>query len=70
VPRRDERAVEDRQAVGELTGTIIIPTRAAAHEYVAATLSRAQLADSLPDHGWPLRATRVNCVFVADKADR
>ena len=51
----------------ELTGTMTIPTRAAAHEYVSATLPRAHLADRLPDHGWPLRATRTNCVFVAEK---
>jgi hypothetical protein len=44
-----------------------IPTRAAAHEYVSAALPRAHLADKLPDHGWPLRATRTNCVFVAEK---
>ena len=51
----------------ELTGTMTIPTRAAAHEYVSATPPRAHLADKLPDHGWPLRATHTNCVFVADK---
>ena len=51
----------------EAVGTVTIPTRAAAHEYVSATLPRAHLADKLPDHGWPLRATRTNCVFVADK---
>ena len=54
----------------EAVGTVTIPTREDAHRYVSATISRGRLADRLPGEGWPLRATRANCVFVADKADR
>lgn len=51
----------------EAVGTVTIPTREDAYRYVSATISRGRLADRLPDHGWPLRATRTNCVFVAEK---
>ena len=56
--------VERRDAIGHVT----IPTRAVAHRYVAASFARSSLADRLPEKGWPLRATRTTCIFVADKA--
>lgn len=49
-------------------GTVTIPTREDAHRYVSATVTRSELADRLPEDGWPLRATRSSCVFVAEKA--
>jgi SAM-dependent methyltransferase len=52
----------------EAAGSVTIPTREDAHRYVSATLVRRQLADRLPEKGWPLVATRINCVFVAEKA--
>ena len=55
--------VETRDATGHVT----IPTRAVAHRYVSASTTRSRLADRLPEDGWPLRATRTNCIFVADK---
>jgi SAM-dependent methyltransferase len=61
---RHFRHVRGREAVG----TVTIATREDAHRYVSATVTRRGLADRLPEEGWPLRATRTNCVFVAEKA--
>jgi SAM-dependent methyltransferase len=55
--------VERREAIGHVT----IPTRVVAHQYVAASFARSNLADRLPEEGWPLRATRTSCIFVADE---
>jgi SAM-dependent methyltransferase len=51
-----------------LGGPITIGSRQEAHGYVSATVTRRHLADRLPEHGWPLRARRSNCVFVAESA--
>jgi hypothetical protein len=52
----------------EASGAVTIATREDAHRYVSATVTRRQLADRLPEEGRPLVATRINCVFVAEKA--
>jgi SAM-dependent methyltransferase len=61
--RRRFAGVERRDAVG----TVTFATREDAHRYVSASVTRPYLADRLPETGWPLRATRTTCVFVADK---
>jgi SAM-dependent methyltransferase len=56
--------VERRDATCHVT----IPSRGVAHRYVSASFARSSLADRLPEDGWPLRATRTTCIFVADAA--
>jgi SAM-dependent methyltransferase len=57
VERRDAKAV------------IEFPDRASIREYVAATITRAHLADRVPeDVETPFRTHSRHCVFVADKA--
>ncbi|MBD0289992.1 MAG: class I SAM-dependent methyltransferase [Thermoleophilia bacterium] len=51
----------------DVVGTVTFPSFAAAHRYVSASLTRAHLADRLPDFAGPLRATRAVAVFVADR---
>jgi ubiquinone/menaquinone biosynthesis C-methylase UbiE len=62
--RRHFRRVKRRRAVGGVT----IATREHARRYVSASVTRPHLAARLPEEGWPLRATRSACVFVAHKA--
>ncbi len=47
-------------------GTVTFPEREAARRYVAASPTRAHLADELPVDGWPLVATRHAAVFAAE----
>jgi SAM-dependent methyltransferase len=64
VLRRHFARVERREARGAVT----FPDWEAAHRYVAASTSRAQLADELPRFDGPLVASRLVVVFVADRA--
>jgi SAM-dependent methyltransferase len=57
--------VERRDA----NGVIEFPDRASIREYVAATITRAHLADRVPgDVETPFRTRSRHCVFLADKA--
>jgi hypothetical protein len=49
----------------EVAGRITIATREDAHRYVSVSVTRRQ---RLPGDEWPLRATRSNCVLIAEKA--
>lgn len=51
----------------DLHGHATIPDRAAAIEYMEATLTRGHLAASLPEFEGPLRASTTNVVFVATR---
>jgi SAM-dependent methyltransferase len=57
-------SVERRDA----QGTVTFPDWSAARSYVAASTSRADLADELPRFDGPLTCTRSVSVFVAEKA--
>lgn len=50
------------------SGTVTFPDREAARRYVAASPTRAHLADELPEFEGPLVASRAVAVFVAEKA--
>ena len=63
--RRQFARVERRDAIGSVT----LASREQAHRYVSASVTRSRLADRLPESAWPLRATRVQCLFIADKDD-
>lgn len=56
--------VERRDAVG----TVVFPDREAMRRFVAATITRAHLADRVPAVSKPFRATTSHVVFVAHKA--
>lgn len=45
----------------------VFPTAEEARRYVAATISRAHLADRVPDFNEPFRTRHVQAVFVAEK---
>lgn len=48
-------------------GTVVFPDRAAMHRFVSATITRAHLADRVPDVAEPFRARASHVVFVARK---
>jgi SAM-dependent methyltransferase len=48
-------------------GTVVFPDRAAMHRFVSATITRAHLADRVPDVVEPFRARASHVVFVATK---
>jgi len=52
----------------EARGTVTFADWDAAHEYVANSVSRADLADELPRFEGPLVCTRLTVVFVAETA--
>ena len=52
----------------EARGTVTFADWGAAHEYVANSVSRADLADELPRFDGPLVCTRLTVVFVAETA--
>jgi ubiquinone/menaquinone biosynthesis C-methylase UbiE len=52
----------------EANGTIRFASREAARAYVAASVTRAHLADDLPQWEGPLEATMAVSVFVAETA--
>ena len=56
-------AVERRDA----EGTVVFPDRATMHRFVSATITRAHLADRVPDITEPFRAQTSHVVFVATK---
>ncbi len=62
--RRHFARVERRDARGTLT----FPDREAARRYVASSITRAHLADELPEWEGPLECTRLSTVFVAETA--
>jgi SAM-dependent methyltransferase len=53
----------------DCTGTVTFDDWGAARAYVAASVTRAQLADELPRFEGPLVCSRVSVVFVAETAD-
>jgi SAM-dependent methyltransferase len=59
---RHFRRVDRRDA----TGTVVFRDREAVRAYVGASITRAHLADRLPELHEPLRATRAATVFVAE----
>jgi len=63
--RRHFARVERREA----RGTVTFPDCEAARRYVAASVTRAHLADELPELDGPLVASRLVAVFVADKSE-
>lgn len=56
--------VERRDAIG----TVVFPDREAMQRFVAATITRAHLADRVPEVSEPFRARTSHVVFVACKA--
>ena len=52
----------------DVTATIVFDDVAAVRRYVAASVAHKHLADRVPAFVGPLPATKVNAVFVADKA--
>jgi SAM-dependent methyltransferase len=62
--RRHFSHVERRDA----QGTVSFPDRESMHRFVAATITRAHLADRVPEITEPLRARTFHVVFVAQKA--
>jgi SAM-dependent methyltransferase len=61
---REFGSVEAREAVG----TVVFPDRASMHRLVAATITRAHLADRVPEITAPFRTRTSHVVFVARKA--
>lgn len=57
-------SVERRDA----DGTVAFPSREAMRQFVAATITRAHLADAVPEISEPFRARTSHVVFVARKA--
>jgi SAM-dependent methyltransferase len=51
----------------EARGTVTFPDWEAARRYVAASATRSELADELPDFEGPLEAGRLTVVFVAEE---
>jgi ubiquinone/menaquinone biosynthesis C-methylase UbiE len=52
----------------DVEGTAVFPDRAAAYAYVSASVTRAELAERLPQFGGALVCTRRVAVFVAETA--
>jgi SAM-dependent methyltransferase len=50
-------------------GTVVFPDRASMHRFVAATITRAHLADRVPHVKEPFQARTSHIVFVARKAE-
>ena len=61
--RRHFSTVERRDA----EGTVVFPNRSTMHRFVSATITRAHLADRVPDVTEPFRARASHVVFVARK---
>ena len=51
----------------EANGTVVFPDRASMHEFVAATTSRAHLAERVPELVEPFHTRSTHCVYVAVK---
>lgn len=64
--RRHFAHVEMRDA----SGTVVFPDRESMRRFVAATITRAHLADRVPEFEGPFRARSAHVVFVAEKAAR
>lgn len=62
--RRHFACVERRDVVAP----IVFESRDAVRGYIASSIAHKHLADRVPEFDGPLRATRVNAVFVAEKA--
>jgi SAM-dependent methyltransferase len=52
----------------DVEGTITFPDRQAAHAYMAASVTHAELAERMPEFDGPLVCTRKVAVFVAETA--
>ena len=60
------RAFRDVRRI-DAEGTLVFPDPKATREYIAATITRAHLADNVPEFSEPFRTRSAHVVFMAEK---